>query len=71
MVYLDNSATTGKKPKNVIYAVNNAIANLSANPGRSGYETAVKSAEMIYNAREKLRLMFGAKSVQNVIFTPG
>lgn len=71
MVYLDNSATTGKKPRNVIYAVNNAIANLSANPGRSGYETAVKSAEMIYNAREKLRVMFGAESVQNIIFTPG
>ena len=43
MIYLDNAATTGKKPVNVIKAVNNALINFSANPGRSGHDLSLKT----------------------------
>ena len=41
MIYLDNAATTGKKPKSVVLAVNNALIYHSANPGRSGHALSV------------------------------
>ena len=69
MIYLDNAATTGKKPKSVVQAVNNALINLSANPGRSGHNLSVKCADSVYNARNKIADFFGADGPENVIFT--
>lgn len=69
MIYFDNAATTGTKPKSVIQAVDNALKNYSANPGRSGYEASVKTAEEIYRVREKTAQLFGASGPQNVVFT--
>ena len=69
MIYLDNAATTGKKPKIVIEAVNNALVNYSANPGRSGHDLSVKCANAVYSAREKIASFFGADGAENVVFT--
>lgn len=69
MIYFDNAATTGVKPVNVINAVNNALKNYSANPGRSGYEISLKTSEMIYRTRKKLSDFFGADGPENVVFT--
>lgn len=69
MIYLDNAATTGKKPKSVVQAVNNALINLSANPGRSGHNLSVKCADSVYNTRNKIADFFGADGPENVIFT--
>ncbi len=69
MIYLDNAATTGKKPQNVIAAVNNALINFSANPGRSGHALSVKCADEVYKARSKISDFFGADGAENVIFT--
>ena len=41
MIYFDNAATSGYKPPEVIDAVNYAMKNLSANPGRSGHKLSV------------------------------
>ena len=38
MVYLDNAATTGKKPLSVIKAVNQSLYEYSANAGRGGHK---------------------------------
>ena len=69
MIYLDNAATTGKKPKSVIKAVENALINLNANPGRSGHSASEKASIAVYTAREKIAEFFGADGAEQVIFT--
>ena len=43
MIYLDNGATSFRKPPQVARAVTNAMARC-ANPGRGGYEAAMEAA---------------------------
>lgn len=69
MIYLDNAATTGKKPQNVIRAVNKALYEYSANPGRSGHSSSLKAASAVYRVREKAAAFFGASGPERVIFT--
>ena len=69
MIYFDNAATTGKKPAEVINAVNYALKNYSANPGRSGHKPSVETAEAVYKVREKVSDFFGCSGPQNVCFT--
>ena len=69
MIYFDNAATTGKKPRSVVLAVNNALTNFSANPGRSGHDLSVKCANAVYNTRDKISQFFGADGPENVVFT--
>lgn len=69
MIYLDNSATTRPKPREVIYAVNKGLTTLCANPGRSGHIASLNAAIEVSSVREKLSSMFGNDSPQNVIFT--
>lgn len=69
MIYFDNAATSGVKPQNVINAVTNALKNLCANPGRSGYDLSLKTAEEVYKARAKAANFFNASGPQNVVFT--
>lgn len=69
MIYFDNAATTGHKPIGVINAVNNALKNYSANPGRSGHKASQKSAEAVFKTREKVSDFFGATGPEKVIFT--
>ncbi len=68
MIYLDNAATTGKKPESVIRAVGTALRDYSANPGRSGHALSQRTALAVYGARENLGVMFGCDT-ENVIFT--
>ncbi len=69
MIYFDNAATSGRKPQSVINAVNNALKNLSANPGRSGHDLSLKTADAIYGVRSKIANFFGANGPENVVFT--
>ena len=71
MIYFDNAATSGTKPKEVIEAVDKALKYYSANAGRSGHKASIKSAEAVFNAREKAARFFSCKSAENVIFTSG
>ena len=68
MIYLDNAATTYPKPQSVIKAVDDALKK-SANPGRSGHTLSQSTAISVYEVREKLKDMFSAPSVENVVFT--
>ncbi|MBO5231749.1 MAG: aminotransferase class V-fold PLP-dependent enzyme [Clostridia bacterium] len=70
MVYLDNAATTGKKPMSVIKAVNSTLLELSANPGRGGHKSSVRASEAIYGVRQKVAKLFGASGEDRVVFTP-
>ncbi len=71
MIYLDNAATSGKKPQPVVQAVAGALRELSVNPGRGGYELSRKGAELLYTTRKSLQLFFGAEHPGQVVFTPG
>lgn len=69
MIYFDNAATTGKKPIGVIKAVDGALRELSANPGRSGHTASLNAADAVYSVREKTAEFFGASGAENVVFT--
>lgn len=69
MIYFDNAATTGHKPPAVINAVDNALKNLCANPGRSGHKTSLLAANTVFAARERAAKFFGLEAAENVVFT--
>ena len=69
MIYLDNAATTGKKPQSVINAVDMSLKEYCANPGRSGHAASMKAAAAVYNVRRELADFFTASGAENVVFT--
>lgn len=69
MIYLDNAATSGKKPRSVIDAVTDCLTNFCANPGRSSHRLSIEAARVIFEARVKLSEFFGIKKQENLIFT--
>lgn len=69
MIYFDNAATTGHKPQSVINAVNYALKNMCANPGRSGHFLSEKAAIMVFDARQKISDFFGSDGAETVVFT--
>lgn len=69
MIYLDNAATTGKKPKAVLESVVKALKYYSANPGRSGHTLAQNTAEKVYEVRQKVADFFNCEGGERVIFT--
>ena len=70
LIYLDNAATTGRKPDCVKLAVQKALNEFSANPGRSGHKLSLKAAEEIFKARQNFAEYFNTKP-ENIIFTSG
>ncbi|MBQ6380107.1 MAG: aminotransferase class V-fold PLP-dependent enzyme [Clostridia bacterium] len=69
MIYLDNSATSYPKPKEVYRCFMNAIKHYFSNPGRGGYDNALLTAEKIFEIREKTAAFFGEDRCENVVFT--
>lgn len=69
MIYLDNSASTFIKPKEVIKAVSDSMLYYSANPGRSGHNASIKTALKIEEARERVANHFNATAGENIIWT--
>lgn len=69
MIYLDNSATSFPKPREVREKMNECLKRYCANPGRSGHKMSIKISEEVYACREKLADMFNVKRPERVIFT--
>ena len=69
MVYFDNAATTGHKPKSVMNAVNYTLKYLSANPGRSGHFLSQKAAQLVYDSRLAVSDFFDSDGPETVVFT--
>ena len=69
MIYFDNAATSGYKPPEVIDAVNYAMKNLSANPGRSGHKLSVAAMMQTANARNAVAELVNAETPDNVVFS--
>lgn len=70
MIYLDNSATTLKKPEAVIQAVTTALTQLG-NSGRGVHEDSLKSSEVIFQARQSLCQLFNGEQARQIVFTSG
>ena len=68
MIYLDNSATTLKKPDCVKEAVWDAMEQMG-NSGRGGYQTALSASRMIYQARMAVSEFFDLNHPSGVAFT--
>lgn len=69
MIYLDNSATTFPKPRAVTNAVNTALVNFGANPGRGGHKLALKASQLMFDTRSTIMRLFKAHDENSVIFT--
>ena len=67
MIYLDNAATTMRKPQGVSDAVVAAM-NTMGNSGRGVHESALDASRLIYGAREKLANLFGCQRADHVAF---
>ncbi len=67
MIYLDNAATTMRKPEGVIAAVVKAMESMG-NSSRGTHEGALDAARSVYRTRAKLGRMFGCNP-ERVIFT--
>lgn len=67
MIYLDNAATTLRKPDGVIAAVVKAMESMG-NSSRGTHEGALDAARSVYRTRAKLGRMFGCNP-ERVVFT--
>lgn len=65
-IYFDNAATSHPKPPSVIRAVERALTETNANPGRSGHRAAIEAARTVLACREKLAEILGAADPMNV-----
>ncbi len=70
MIYLDNAATTLKKPDIVYKAVLDAMKN-GGNSGRGTYGAALEAANTVFSARKRIAAFFNAERANNVAFTSG
>ena len=70
MIYLDNAATTMRKPQEVIDAITAAMCSMG-NAGRGVNEASLGAARTVYDTREKLAGFFGAEDARQIVFTNG
>ena len=68
MIYLDNAATTMRKPDCVVRAVTEALTTLG-NASRGAHEGVLNTNRLLYRARKALAEMFGCPRSEQVIFT--
>ena len=69
MVYWDNAATTWPKPSTVRVSSCKANSLYGANPGRSGHEMSMLTAEQVYACRQTVAEFFGLRNAAGVVFT--
>ena len=68
MIYLDNAATTMKKPKEVIQAVVEAMASMG-NAGRGAHDATLNASRLVYELRAAFSEFFNAGHPRQIVFT--
>ena len=68
MIYLDNAATTMRKPDEVVRAVTEALISLG-NASRGAHSGALDANRLLYRPRRALAGFFGCPKPEQVIFT--
>ena len=69
MKYLDNAATSARKPFAVYKALMSGTIFESGNAGRGGHAMSVKSTEAIVTAQDEIAELFNIDNPQNIAFT--
>jgi cysteine desulfurase / selenocysteine lyase len=69
LVYLDNSATTFPKPKEVHDFMNDFYQAGGANPGRSGHDMALESEKIVTQTRKLLCELFNGADPNRLTFS--
>ncbi len=69
MIYLDNSATTVRKPPEVLAALQDAMLH-SGNSGRGGHGASLDAGRSLFATRSRAARLFHAVGPERVIFTP-
>ena len=67
MIYLDNAATTQKKPPQVLEAMVEALQSMG-NSSRGTHGGALKSARSVFSTRANLAALFNAPGPEQVVF---
>ncbi|MBQ7751943.1 MAG: aminotransferase class V-fold PLP-dependent enzyme [Clostridia bacterium] len=70
MIYLDNPATSMKKPKIVYDMIYKNTVNCSVNAGRGGHFASIRGAEGIIKTQETISELFNIKTPERIAFTP-
>lgn len=68
LIYLDNAATTMRKPQEVLDAVVAAMTSMG-NAGRGAGEASLKTARTVEHCREQLAALFNCQSADHICFT--
>ena len=68
VIYLDNAATTLRKPPQVAEAVVNAMTHMG-NASRGAHGSALEASRTVYETRVKLARLFGCPRADHVVFT--
>lgn len=68
MIYLDNAATTLKKPPEVAEAVKTAILT-AGNAVRGAHSVSISASQIVFETRKKLAKLFSCPRPDHVVFT--
>ncbi|MBN2174351.1 MAG: aminotransferase class V-fold PLP-dependent enzyme [Bacteroidales bacterium] len=69
LIYLDNSATAFPKPEEVYKFMDNFYRNHGVNPGRSGFDAAIETEEVVHNTRKLLTDLFNGADPNRLTFS--
>ena len=69
MIYLDNGSTSFPKPEAVPKAIYDYMCQVGANINRGAYASAYSAGERVFECRQLLAELFGARDCKNVVFT--
>jgi len=69
LIYLDNSATTFPKPESVYRFMDEFYRKHGVNPGRSGFDAAIETEEIVFNTRKILTELFNGDDPNRLTFS--
>ena len=69
LIYLDNSATTFPKPEAVYQFMDTFYRKHGVNPGRSGFDAAIETEEIVHDTRKILTELFNGDDPNRLTFS--
>ncbi len=69
LIYLDNSATSFPKPEEVYKYMDEFYRKHGVNPGRSGFDAAIETEEIIHTTRKMLTELFNGDDPNRLTFS--
>jgi len=69
LIYLDNSATSFPKPEEVYQFMDTFYRKHGVNPGRSGFDAAIETEELVFNTRKLLTSLFNGDDPNRLTFS--